>query len=291
MLKVVEKKKIWFSISAIVILIGIGFMVFKGLNLGIDFAGGTSVVFEFGGDFDKAEVDKMVKEYAKDPVTNTINDTQYEVKSKDFPNDKVTEFVKELKEKYDTMPEEDSKVIVSQDEVGASIGKDLTKSSLIALAIVNNVAMLIYIAIRFEFKFGIAALTALIHDVLITLSVYAIFRISVNSPFIAAILTIVGYSINATIVIFDRIRENRKANRRADVNEITNKSISQTMARSINTTLTTLFTIVAVFIFVPSVREFSFPIIIGILSGLYSSITIAPSVWTLLEKKNKKSAK
>ena len=283
MLKVVEKKKIWFSISAIVILIGIGFMVFKGLNLGIDFAGGTSVVFEFGGDFDKAEVDKMVKEYAKDPVTNTINDTQYEVKSKDFPN-------KELKEKYDTMPEEDSKVIVSQDEVGASIGKDLTKSSLIALA-VAFVAMLIYIAIRFEFKFGIAALTALIHDVLITLSVYAIFRISVNSPFIAAILTIVGYSINATIVIFDRIRENRKANRRADVNEITNKSISQTMARSINTTLTTLFTIVAVFIFVPSVREFSFPIIIGILSGLYSSITIAPSVWTLLEKKNKKSAK
>ncbi len=290
MLKIVEKKKIWFSISTIIILIGIGFMVFKGLNLGIDFAGGTSVVFEFGGDFNKAEVDEMVKDYAKDPLTNTINDTQYEVKSKDFPNDKVTEFVKALKEKYDTMPEEDSEIIVSQDEVGASIGKDLTKSSLIALA-VAFVAMLIYIAIRFEFKFGIAALTALIHDVLITLSVYSIFNISVNSPFIAAILTIIGYSINATIVIFDRIRENRKANRRADVNELANKSISQTMARSINTTLTTLFTIVAVFIFVPSVREFSFPIIIGILSGTYSSIVIASSVWTLLEKRMKKSAK
>ncbi len=290
MLKIVEKKKIWFSISTIIILIGIGFMVFKGLNLGIDFAGGTSVVFEFGGDFNKAEVDEMVKDYAKDPLTNTINDTQYEVKSKDFPNGKVTEFVKALKEKYDTMPEEDSEIIVSQDEVGASIGKDLTKSSLIALA-VAFVAMLIYIAIRFEFKFGIAALTALIHDVLITLSVYSIFNISVNSPFIAAILTIIGYSINATIVIFDRIRENRKANRRADVNELANKSISQTMARSINTTLTTLFTIVAVFIFVPSVREFSFPIIIGILSGTYSSIVIAPSVWTLLEKRMKKSAK
>lgn len=290
MLKIVEKKKIWFSISTIIILIGIGFMVFKGLNLGIDFAGGTSVVFEFGGDFNKAEVDEMVKDYAKAPLTNTINDTQYEVKSKDFPNDKVTEFVKALKEKYDTMPEEDSEIIVSQDEVGASIGKDLTKSSLIALA-VAFVAMLIYIAIRFEFKFGIAALTALIHDVLITLSVYSIFNISVNSPFIAAILTIIGYSINATIVIFDRIRENRKANRRADVNELANKSISQTMARSINTTLTTLFTIVAVFIFVPSVREFSFPIIIGILSGTYSSIVIAPSVWTLLEKRMKKSAK
>ena len=111
MLKIVEKKKIWFSISAIIILIGIGFMAFKGLNLGIDFAGGTSVTFEFGGDFNKVEVDEMVKEYAKDPVTNTVNDTQYEVKSKDFPNDKVTEFVKASKEKYDTMPEEDSKLI------------------------------------------------------------------------------------------------------------------------------------------------------------------------------------
>ena len=265
-------------------------MAFKGLNLGIDFAGGTSVTFEFGGDFNKVEVDEMVKEYAKDPVTNTVNDTQYEVKSKDFPNDKVTEFVKALKEKYDTMPEEDSKVIVSQDEVGASIGKDLTKSSLIALSIAF-VAMLIYIAIRFEFKFGIAALTALIHDVLITLSVYAVFGISVNSPFIAAILTIIGYSINATIVIFDRIRENRRANRRSDVNELADKSITQTMARSINTTLTTLFTIVAVFIFVPSVRDFSFPIIIGILSGTYSSIVIAPSVLSLLEKRIKKSTK
>lgn len=290
MLKIVEKKKIWFSISAIIILIGIGFMIFKGLNLGIDFAGGTSVVFEFGGDFNKAEVDEMVEEYAKDPITNTINDTQYEVKSKDFTNDKVNEFVKALKEKYDTMPKEDSKVIISQDEVGASIGKDLTKSSLIALSIAF-VAMLIYIAIRFEFKFGIAALIALIHDVLITLSVYAVFEISVNSPFIAAILTIIGYSINATIVIFDRIRENRKANRRIDINELADKSITQTMARSINTTLTTLFTIVAVYIFVPSVRDFSFPIIIGILSGTYSSIVIAPSIWSLLEKRIKKSTK
>ena len=98
-------------------------------------------------------------------------------------------------------------------------------------------------------------------------------------------------SINATIVIFDRIRENRRANRRSDVNELADKSITQTMARSINTTLTTLFTIVAVFIFVPSVRDFSFPIIIGILSGTYSSIVIAPSVWSLLEKRVKKSTK
>ncbi len=290
MLKIIEKKKIWFSISIVVILIGLGFIIGKGLNMGIDFAGGTRVVIDLGGDYDKEALDEIVKDYAKDPVTNTVNDTQYEVKSKDFKHDKVTEFVEKIRESNESMPEE---AIVSQDEVGASIGKDLTRSSIIALA-VAFVAMLIYIAIRFEFKFGIAALAALIHDVLITVSVYAIFNISINSPFIAAILTIIGYSINATIVIFDRIRENRKINRRADINEIANKSITQTMARSINTTLTTLFTIVCVFIFVPSVREFSFPIIVGILSGTYSSLVIAPSIWTLLEgnfKKKNKSTK
>lgn len=290
MLKIIEKKKIWFSISIVVILIGLGFIIGKGLNMGIDFAGGTRVVIDLGGNYDKEALDEIVKDYAKDPVTNTVNDTQYEVKSKDFTHDKVTEFVEKVRESNENIPEE---AIVSQDEVGASIGKDLTRSSIIALAIAF-VAMLIYIAIRFEFKFGIAALLALMHDVLITLSVYAIFNISINSPFIAAILTIIGYSINATIVIFDRIRENRKINRRANINEVANKSITQTMARSINTTLTTLFTIVCVFIFVPSVREFSFPIIIGILSGTYSSLVIAPSVWALLEgnlKKKNKSTK
>ena len=286
MFKIIEKSKIWFSISLAIILIGVVLMFTRGLNFGIDFKGGTKLVVEFGENFDKVEADSIVKEYATDAVTKTVEGTQYEIKSTELDETKTSELFEALKEKYSL---EDT-ALISQTQIGPSIGRELTKNALIAV-LVACIAMLVYIAIRFEFAFGVAAIIALVHDVLITLSVYAIFDIPVNSSFIAAMLTIVGYSINDTIVVFDRIRENRKANRRADVNEITNKSISQTMARSINTTLTTLFTIVAVFIFVPSVREFSFPIIIGILSGLYSSITIAPSVWTLLEKKNKKSAK
>ena len=151
--------------------------------------------------------------------------------------------------------------------------------------------MLIYIAIRFEFNFGVAALTALLHDVLITLAVYAIFNIPVNSSFIAAMLTIVGYSINDTIVVFDRIRENSHSMRRSTPAEIANVSINKTLARSINTSLTTLIIIGAVNIFVPTVREFSFPLLIGIAAGAYSSIFIASPIWVLLKKRNTKSKK
>ena len=149
-----------------------------------------------------------------------------------------------------------------------------------------SVVMLIYVAIRFEFTFGIAAIIATLHDVLITISVYAIFGIPVNTPFIAAILTIVGYSMNDTIVIFDRIRENNKKMRRANSTEIADVSITETMRRSIFTSLSTLVTIIAINILVPSVREFTIPLMVGIVCGAYSSIFIASPVWVFLKKKN-----
>ncbi|WP_243278187.1 protein translocase subunit SecF [Clostridium paraputrificum] len=284
MLKVVEKKKIWFSISAIIIAIGLIAMFAKGLNFGIDFEGGTNIILKFDEEYNKEEVDSIVKGFASDAVTNTAENNEYEIKSKNFESKDVSKLVEELKRKY-KMPEN---AIVSQEEIGASVGKELRVNSLKALAIAF-VAMLIYIAVRFEFKFGVIALIALAHDLLITISVFAVFGISINSPFIAAVLTIVGYSINATIVIFDRIRENLKLSGRTSAAEVANKSVTQTMARSINTTLTTLFTIVAVYIFVPTVRGFSFPIIIGIVSGLFSSVFIAPSLWVLVTEKKKKS--
>ena len=152
--------------------------------------------------------------------------------------------------------------------------------------------MLIYIAVRFEFKFGVIALIALAHDLLITISVFAVFGISINSPFIAAVLTIVGYSINATIVIFDRIRENTKKMRRANTYEIADTSLTETLARSVYTSLSTLATIVAINILVPSVREFTIPLIVGIICGAYSSIFIASPVYVLLkEKTGKKKSK
>ncbi len=283
MLKIIEHAKIWIALSLIVIVVGLGFMFTRGLNFGIDFKGGTQVVFNFGKEFDKAKVDNIVKKYAPDAVTNTVNNTEYEIKASDLSSQKVNEIYDVFKKDFKI----GDKAIVSQNEIGASIGKELTQKAFLALGIAF-VCMLVYIAIRFEIKFGIAALTALFHDILITLSVYAIFNISVNSPFIAAILTIVGYSINDTIVIFDRIRENSKFMRRTSPTEIADKSLTQTMSRSINTTLTTLITIIAVNIFVPTVREFSFPLIIGIATGAYSSIFIASPMWVWLQKKGTK---
>ena len=283
MLKIIEKTKIWFAFSLIIIVIGLGFIFTRGLNFGIDFKGGTQVVVEMGKDFDKEEADVIVKKYAEDAATNKIEKTQYEIKSKDLPTEKVSELFSELKKTYnleETAP-------ISEDSIGASVGKELTRNSLVALGIAC-IAMLIYIQIRFEMNYGIAALVALVHDVLITLSVFAIFNIPVNTPFIAAILTIIGYSINDTIVIFDRMRENSKNMRRSTPELIANVSLTQTMGRSINTTLTTLFSIVAVNIFVPTVREFSFPLVIGIAFGAYSSIFIASPVWVILKKKVKK---
>ena len=286
MFKIVEKSKIWFSISLAIILIGAVLMCTRGLNFGIDFKGGTKLVVELGDNFDKVEVDNIVKEYASDAVTKTVEGTQYEIKSTELDETKTAELFDALKEKYTL----DDSALVSETQIGPSVGKELSRNAIIAV-LVACVAMLVYIAIRFEFTFGVAAIGALIHDVLITLSVYAIFDIPVNSSFIAAMLTIVGYSINDTIVVFDRIRENNHSMRRSNPAEIANKSINKTLARSINTSLTTLIIIGAVNVFVPTVREFSFPLLIGIAAGAYSSIFIASPIWVILKNKmNKKKS-
>lgn len=287
MLKIIEKTKLWFSISIIIILIGMTFLVTKGLNFGIDFNGGTIVTIEMGKDFnqkEKEEADKIIHKYDANATTYIANTTQLDIKSNSLTSDSINKIFSELKTKYKL----ENKSLISQTNVGPSIGNELKTKSVKAL-LFATVAMLIYIGIRFEIKFGIAAILALIHDILITLSVYAVFNIPVNSPFIAAILTIVGYSINDTIVIFDRIRENVKKMRGKDIAEIANISVNQTMSRSINTVLTTLFTIIAVYVFVPAIRDFTFPLIIGILSGAFSSIFIASPIWVIL-KKNKKKA-
>lgn len=288
MLKVIEKTKLWFTLSTIVIIIGLGFTIFRGLNIGIDFKGGTKVVVELGEAFDKEKADEITKAIVPDAITNQFDESQYEIKAADFDSAKVDEVFEKLKLEFNL---EDTD-LVSQNEVGASVGKDLTKNSLLAI-FVACVAMLIYIAIRFEFNYGIAAILALVHDVLFTISVFAVFNVPVNTAFIAAILTIIGYSINDTIVIFDRIRENRLKNRREPLAEVADKSINQTLSRSINTTLTTLITIIALNLLVPTVREFTFPLILGIGVGAYSSIFMASPILVILEEKraNKNKAK
>ncbi len=285
MVKIIERTKIWFSISLAVILVGVVLFFARGFNFGIDFKGGTKLVIEFGDtEFQEKDVNEIINKYAEGAACKVINDTEYEIKAADLDENKTAELFSELKEKYELSDD----AIVTQDQIGASVGKELTRKAVIAV-LVACVAMLIYIAFRFEVTFGVAALIALFHDVLVTMTVYLLFNITVNSPFIAAMLTIVGYSINDTIVVFDRIRENAKGMRRKTPAEIANVSINQTISRSINTSLTTLVVIGSVTYFVPTVREFTVPLLVGIAAGTYSSIFIASPIWVLIKnRKNKK---
>ena len=189
-------------------------------------------------------------------------------------NKEMTSISKEFNEKYDI----DSKNINAK-IVGPSIGKE-TRDKAVLSTVIATALMLAYITIRFEFTLGVSAIVALIHDVLITVSVYAIFNLPVNSSFIAAILTIVGYSINDTIVIFDKIRETMKFNSREDLGSLINNSINSSLRRTINTTLTTLTAVVVLYIVgVEDIKVLALPLLVGMLSGTYSSIFIAPSIW------------
>lgn len=286
MLKIVEKTKIWFMLSFIVILVGMGFWVAKGLNYGIDFAGGTVLQVDLKQQVDTEKVRNIAAKYASDAVVTTVDATGISIRSSALSSessDKIEQLKSEISKEYNI-----DNSTWSTEIVGPAIGNELRQKAVIAL-LVAAAAMLLYIALRFEIRFGVAAVLALLHDILITLSVYAILRIPVNSSFIAAILTIVGYSINDTIVIFDRIRENMKTMRRVSYEELADVSITETMARSINTVLTTLFTITAVyFIGVSAVKELALPLITGIISGCYSSIFIASPIWVMWKNYDKK---
>lgn len=278
MLKIIEKTKLWFAISSIIIIIGIGSMATRGLEYGLDFKGGTVVQLNIGKDFNKEDIDGIIKKYDKDFQSNKVNNTFVEIKSANLTNEGISNIVKDVKAKY---PESS---LTNQENIGAAIGAE-TRTKAIQAVILAAIAMLIYIIIRFELSFALAAILSLIHDVLVMLAVYSIFRIPVDSSFIAAILTVIGYSINDTIVVFDRIRENNKYMRRSNPVELANASITQTMARSINTVLTVVIMLIAVYAYVPTIRTFSEPLLVGIISGCYSSIFIATPFWVIFKKR------
>ncbi|KHD38417.1 preprotein translocase subunit SecF [Clostridium acetobutylicum] len=290
MLKVIKHTKVWFGISLTIIFLGIAFMIYRGvttgkpLEFGIDFVGGNSMDIKIGKSFNKTDVEKIVDKYIKDSTITTVNNTEVEIKSSTMTDAIGNKIFKDMQKKYNLK----SKALVSQEKIGGTIGQELKTKALIALAIAL-VIILLYIAWRFEFKFGVAAMISLVHDVLVTLAVYGIFAIPLNSPFIAGMLTIVGYSMSDTIVVFDRIRENSRKHRRMSTSEIADFSINETLTRSIYTVLTVLIAVASVHVFVPSVRDFTKPLLVGIVSGCYSSIFIASPLWVIFkERANKK---
>lgn len=284
MLKIIEKWKIWFGISLIIIVIGMGSWLVKGLNYGIDFKGGTIVTIKIGKEFNVEDVRKIAAKYdPKADAREVLEGYEVEISSDSLNDDQIAQLFKDVKEKYQL----NDAALISTERIGPSIGKELRQKAIIS-SLIATLGILIYTTLRFEFKSGVAAVIALIHDLLVMVTVYSVLQIPVNSSFIAAMLTILGYSINDTIVVFDRIRENRKIGKYKDFTTLADASITQTMARSINTVLTTLITITAVYIFgVTSIKDFALPLIIGIISGCYSSIFIASPIWVLWEKKGK----
>ncbi len=287
-----NRSRICLLISAAIIVAALLLTVFgHGINLGIDFSGGLSMQYDV-----KTTVNKAVIETALDKmdvgsyVVNVqgANDNEINVRIKDVAKDDIqiiqSTFENEVKAEY---PEIESIGDVSY--VGPVAGATLVRNAVVSV-LLASLLMLIYIAIRFDLNSGLSAVFGLIHDVLIMLSFMVIFRsvIQMNSSFIAAALTIVGYSINNTIVIFDRIRENAKKMPTSPKEEVTNVSIRESLGRTICTTATTLITIVALCILgVASIREFALPIIVGILSGVYSANMINGYIWAWLEEKRK----
>lgn len=288
-MNILKAKKIYFIISAVIILVGIiAYIAFGGLNFGLDFSGGTEIRINIGKDFDNAAIEKIVKDTSGEtPTVQKTNGTEVSIKTKEIATEKRDAVIDAIKANFGL----DDSSILEATNVSASASTKLLLDALKAI-LLSVVCMLVYITFRFDFRSGLAAILGLLHNVLIMIAIYAIFRMQINSSFIAAILTIVGYSINNTIVIFDKIRENRKQSQRVPFEEVSALALKQTMTRTIFASITTLTTIVVLFILgVPSIKEFSLPIIIGVVVGTYSSICISTPLWVILNDKLKKRSK
>ena len=281
--------RIFIFISLILIIISIGSIFYKGLNFGVDFKGGTLI--ELRVENTEIGIGDVRQSFIK------MNLGDVNVKKFGKENDFLIKFEGNDKNKENFV--EDIKIQLSKDignnfsfrrveDVGPKVSGELLKSGLIAI-VLSLSAMLIYIWIRFEWQFSLGAIVALVHDVIVTIGFFSILQFEINLSIVAAVLTIVGYSMNDTVVIFDRVRENLKKYTSKTINEISNLSINETLSRTIITSLTTLLALLSIFFFGGEIlRGFSFAMILGVIFGTYSSIFIANPILIKL-KVNQKS--
>jgi preprotein translocase subunit SecF len=273
--EIVKRRKIWYLLSLFIIIPGIISLFIQGLNLGIDFEGGNLMQIKFTQEVSSSEVRDVFSQHVEEGFSvQETEDNNYLVRTAVMSEEQNQAIIADLTSQLG------ENEVLRNEHVGPVIGKELTLNALYAL-VIASVLMVIYITFRFEFRFAIAAIIALLHDVFVILGVFSFLQLEVDSSFVAAVLTIVGYSINDTIVIFDRIRENLNITRKIeDITKLVNESLMQTLARSINTVLTTLFPLVALLLFGGvTIKTFALALFIGIVSGCYSSIFIASSIW------------
>lgn len=291
-MKIVENRKKIFAASLIVIIIGFAAMIFNAqagrgaFQYDVEFTGGTSFDLDLGQEYEQEDLQKLITDVTgqdSPQIQQVIGTNEATVKIQSIDSATRETLTNAILEAYPNA------VMGEVNDVSGTVSHEM-QTAAIKATLIAAVAMLLYISLRFhDFRAGGSAIIALLHDVLIVLTAYAVFRIPVNNTFIVVLLTILGYSINATIVIFDRIRENKSAFHANQTAEKINKSISQTLARSINTSLTTFFTVGAIYVLgVPALKEFALPMMIGILAGAYSSVCISGSIWYVLLPKSEK---
>jgi len=275
-LHIIKRAKLYLAASVIAVVLSLVIFFVKGLNYGIDFSGGNLFQLKYNGttvtlNQINENLDKLAEELSQ------VNSNSRKVQISD--DGTVIVILNSLKELG-------TYTLDKEDKVGASIGDDLKKSAIYSLGI-GAILIVIYITMRFEFSFAIGGILSLLHDIIIAVGFIALMGYEVDTPFIAAILTILGYSINDTIVIYDRIRENLKRKHKGwTLEECMDESVNQTAIRSLNTSITTLFSVIAILIFGgASLKTFIMTLLIGILAGTYSSIFIATPIVYLLNKR------
>ena len=287
---IIAHRNWFFAFSLLLILVSLASLATQGLNLGIDFTGGTLIDLKFAKPVSVAGVRDVLKDYK---LENSVVQLAATEKTDAAPNVLIRTHVLSEAERKSVLEGFTAKLgkfdIMRIEKVGATIGSELTREAIIAL-LLSWLMMIAYISYRFEFRFGVAGILSLVHDVLIVLGVFSILRKEIDASFVAALLTIVGYSINDTIVIFDRIRENLKAMKKGEtLPEMVDRSIWQTMTRSIYTVLTVLFATGSLyFLGGETTKNFSLALLIGFVSGTYSSIFNASPIWVLWKQRDER---
>lgn len=288
-----SKRKIFFSISGFLVVLSIILLFVRGLNYGIDFTGGNTLQFNLGKTQYSSKVEDQIRGIVKkasgshDITIQKTGDNDVSIKTVELTNEQSDKIISDMKSAFNLK----QKNVLANDKVSGTVSGRLIGDSLKAI-LLAIVLMLVYITFRFDFQSGSSAVLALTHDVMIMLGFYALFGFTVNTGFIAAVLTIVGYSINATIIVFDRVRENQRTMKKASFDEIADDAIRGSYFRAINSSLTTLFTIGVLYVMgVDSIREFALPIIVGIIAGTYSSLFIAGPFWAWWKASGKKNAR
>jgi preprotein translocase subunit SecF len=281
----IKLRKIWYTISILIIIPGIISLFSQGLNLGIDFTGGSLLDLKFSSPATTEQVRGVLNEFGLEGATiQQSAEDSFLIRTRELTEDENKSVISELKSKLSEL------TVLRSERVGPVMGKELIFKAFQALALAS-VLIVIYVAYRFEFKQGIAAILAVLHDVFLVVGVFSIFQLEIDSSFVAAVLTIVGFSLMDTIIIFDRIRENSILKKKGEfLEDVINRSLWQTMSRSINTTMMVLIVLAALLLFGgATMRNMVLALLIGITTGAYSSICVATPLWFDIKRLDGKS--